>query len=442
MSGALGVSIINATTDVTFNIASAEKMKLSGTGLLASELRSSGCLYLPATTNSSTGIIYVNNVRNWHNYTPAGSNGGSLYIGPNAGNFTMAISGQAYHCQSNLAVGSAALDALTTGYNNLAIGVNALGGLTTGSYNTAVGADAMGSTTYGTWNTAIGTNALKDCTSSYNTGVGRYVLKNVTQNYNTGLGYDAAIYIADGTTAATTVQNSVYIGANARASANSIINEIAIGYGVIGNGSNTVTLGSTSITSTYLQGSVIINETGLSTADLRVEGDTDANLLFTDASADKVGVGTPTPTAKLSVSEKGAMNADGGFMIKLTNKTGGVSAKGEVVHASSANDNSVIKVTDGVPDAIGVFYESGIADGAEAWVVVSGIADIYFIGSVTRGQFARTFIAGEAGYVIGQALGEAVPTSPFATDKHFCEIGHILASRTGAGLAKCVLHFN
>lgn len=132
----------------------------------------------------------------------------------------------------------------------------------------------------------------------------------------------------------------------------------------------------------------------------------------------------------------------GGLMIKLTNKTGGNSVAGEVVTPASATSNAVIKVTQNVPNAIGVFYESGVADGQEAWIVVSGIADVYFIGSVTRGQLARTFVTADGDYVIGQAKGEDVPTSPFATDKHFCEIGHILESRTGAGAAKCVLHFN
>jgi len=45
-------------------------------------------------------------------------------------------------------------------------------------------------------------------------------------------------------------------------------------------------------------------------------------------------------------------------------------------------------------------------------------------------------------YIDGQAKSEAVPTSPFATDKHFSEIGHVLESRTGEGLAKVYLDFN
>ena len=47
-------------------------------------------------------------------------------------------------------------------------------------------------------------------------------------------------------------------------------------------------------------GNIIINESGAD-RDFRVEGDTDANLLMVDASADKVGIGTATPGAKLEV---------------------------------------------------------------------------------------------------------------------------------------------
>lgn len=139
---------------------------------------------------------------------------------------------------------------------------------------------------------------------------------------------------------------------------------------------------------------------------------------------------------------KFAVSPEGGVMVRLTNKTGAASVKGYVVTNSTTTANAVELAVDGEPDALGVFYSSGIADGSEAWVVVSGIADVYFIGSTTLGYLARTFIAAEAGYVTGQALSEALPSAPLATDKHFCEIGHLLESRVGAGLAKCVLHFN
>ena len=41
-------------------------------------------------------------------------------------------------------------------------------------------------------------------------------------------------------------------------------------------------------------GAVVFNQTGTST-DFRVEGDTEVNLFFIDASADKVGIGTSSP---------------------------------------------------------------------------------------------------------------------------------------------------
>jgi hypothetical protein len=56
---------------------------------------------------------------------------------------------------------------------------------------------------------------------------------------------------------------------------------------------------------------VVVNESGAN-VDFRVEGDTDANLLFVDASAESIGVGTSSPSSygtKLAVS--GAANVYG-----------------------------------------------------------------------------------------------------------------------------------
>jgi hypothetical protein len=47
---------------------------------------------------------------------------------------------------------------------------------------------------------------------------------------------------------------------------------------------------------------VVVNESGAD-VDFRVEGDTEANLLFVDASADKVGIGTTSPSTVLNVKK-------------------------------------------------------------------------------------------------------------------------------------------
>lgn len=134
----------------------------------------------------------------------------------------------------------------------------------------------------------------------------------------------------------------------------------------------------------------------------------------------------------------------GGLAIKVLNKTGSNSVKGEVVtvYNTTAIDMAVKKIVVDVPNPIGVFLDDGVPDGLPAWIVFSGIAYVYFVGNATRGHIARGFLSADAGYVIGRALSEAVPVSPFSVDKHFYEIGHVLESRVGAGLARVDLHFN
>jgi hypothetical protein len=79
------------------------------------------------------------------------------------------------------------------------------------------------------------------------------------------------------------------------------------------------------------------------TATKNIAGDND---LFWDRENNRLGVGTSTPIAKLEVNgdiagPKVMLTPEGGFAIKLTNKTGNSSVKGEVVKASTANDMAV-----------------------------------------------------------------------------------------------------
>jgi len=60
------------------------------------------------------------------------------------------------------------------------------------------------------------------------------------------------------------------------------------------------------LTSVTFDGAVVVNESG-GNNDFRVEGDTDANLIFADASTDRVGIGTSSPAKKLTVSGSGRM---------------------------------------------------------------------------------------------------------------------------------------
>ncbi|MFD3408541.1 hypothetical protein SKC37_07725 [Aquirufa sp. HETE-83D] len=112
-------------------------------------------------------------------------------------------------------------------------------------------------------NTAIGMNALSANTSSTNsTAIGSGALSNLYYgDDNTALGYNAGKYFGSPAGNNTIgLRQGVLIGSGVKPLFNFSLNEIAIGYGVLGNGSNTVTIGNSSITNNYFKGN--INLTG------------------------------------------------------------------------------------------------------------------------------------------------------------------------------------
>jgi hypothetical protein len=91
-------------------------------------------------------------------------------------------------------------------------------------------------------------------------------------------------------------------------------------------------------------GPVTINEDGHSTIDFRVEGDSDANLFFTDASADRVGIGTNSPSSILDVN--GSVTLTG--IVLDGNTITGVDDSGEFT-----DDDSHIMTSAAVNDRLG-----------------------------------------------------------------------------------------
>jgi hypothetical protein len=129
---------------------------------------------------------------------------------------------------TNTRVGTTALNLNSTGSGNTALGNNAMFYNTTGSNNTAIGSSALVNNTTGNSNVAIGITAG----SSTNAGAFNQLSS-----------------------------NSVYIGYGAYASASGNTNEIVIGEGSRGGGSNSATLGNTSINTTILHGNTSIGYT-------------------------------------------------------------------------------------------------------------------------------------------------------------------------------------
>jgi hypothetical protein len=164
---------------------------------------------------------------------------------------------------NNTTLGQYALNPSTTGSYNNAIGYYTLYANTSGNYNNAIGIYALRNNTGGSNNTALGYYALyANTTGGYNSALGVYALYgNTTGTYNIGFGYNAGRYIANGSTANATATNSIYLGRDTKSLAAGQSNEIVLGYNATGAGSNTVTLGSSAITKTVLNGNVGIGTT-------------------------------------------------------------------------------------------------------------------------------------------------------------------------------------
>jgi hypothetical protein len=144
------------------------------------------------------------------------------------------------------AIGYNSLENLLDGNDNTAVGYRSGQLLVSGNQNTAIGSVALNNSD-GNANTAIGMSSLyADTTGSENTAVGKDSLTNkITGNSNTAVGYRAGYYRGTGISTLTSATGGIYIGNQARASAENQTNEIVIGYDALGLGSNTAVLGAT-----------------------------------------------------------------------------------------------------------------------------------------------------------------------------------------------------
>jgi hypothetical protein len=163
----------------------------------------------------------------------------------------------------NTSVGRDSQRSLTAGSNNTADGAYAQYSLTTGTYNTASGRDAQYSLTTGSTNLGNGFASQSGLTTgSFNVGIGPSAQRALTTaSYNTAVGRDAQRYIANGSTGATTAENSVYIGASTKQSADSVTNENVFGYNATGIGSNSCVIGSSAVTKCQIYGDIILDKT-------------------------------------------------------------------------------------------------------------------------------------------------------------------------------------
>ena len=197
----------------------------------------------------------------------------------------------------------------TSGFYNNAVGTGAMASNTSGSLNNAMGISALNSNTTGSSNTAVGVNALVLNTSgNNNTGIGDGAFRFLSSgSSNVAIGKVSAGFINGGGNL-NTLNQSIFIGEDTRASADGNTNEMVFGHNAIGQGSNTVTLGNSSITKTFLRGSVMVNTTTDNGVDklqvngsaiattLKITGGTSSQVLYADGSVKQITSGTASPS--------------------------------------------------------------------------------------------------------------------------------------------------
>ena len=219
----------------------------------------------------------------------------------------LALNTQVAEGDSNTAIGYEALRYNTEGDSNAVLGCQALRANTTGGQNTATGVNALRNNTEGSNNTACGISALVANTSGdTNTALGGSSLySNTNGSKNVAVGYMAARYTNTGGNLQTP-ENSVYIGYDARGLGDDDSNSIVIGYQARGLGVNTVVLGNDSITTTALKGNV-----GIETTDPGSELDVKGTIRLSGSSSGYVGLAPATAAGDTVYTLPAADGSDG-----------------------------------------------------------------------------------------------------------------------------------
>jgi hypothetical protein len=285
-----GVKIVSGATG--------DLLQLQAGGLWENKTIDGAGIVTKATNQTITGIktftqdIDVNGLN-------IGRGGGNAIENTRLGNSALGVNTTG---SGNTAIGSFALSKNTTGGGNTAVGTQTLQENTTGEGNTAVGQFSLIDNTTGVRNSALGYLSLSDNTTGIdNVGIGFFSLfTNTTGSDNTALGHNSGSYIADGSTTNSITNNSIYIGSDTKAQANNQTNQIVIGHNAIGNGSNTVTIGNSSITNNYFTGNIrggaFIKSGGSSAQFLKADGSVDST---------SYGTGSVTSVAALTLGTSG-----------------------------------------------------------------------------------------------------------------------------------------
>jgi hypothetical protein len=321
--GMVGTNFVSGNADVNFFTDGVERMRITSAGRVgidytapAAKLAVNGTALINTNTDNGVDKLQVSgsaiastlkvntsgqtvSISSYYN-TGGGRNiwigGGGLSSTSGDENTAIGVDAMLNNTSGyyNVALGSGALKFINTGFSNVAIGFTALENNTSGQRNVGIGTNALNSVVSGTDNFGIGAFAMQFTTGNKNVGVGSQVLyENTTGSSNIAFGLDAGRRISGGSANQTSNQ-SIFIGEDTRASGAGNTNEMVFGHTAIGQGSNTVTLGNSSITKTFLRGNTMVNTTTDNGVDeLQVNGSI-SGIGFKQAYVTKTGAYTAT----------------------------------------------------------------------------------------------------------------------------------------------------
>jgi hypothetical protein len=187
------------------------------------------------------------------------SGGSNSFFGRNAGETNTIGS-------SNSFFGQGSGQNNTTASNNSFFGITAGSTNTTGGFNSFFGGSSGGANTTGNSNSFFGHNSGLNISTGSN---------------NVIIGQNAGRFTGSGTTAMTSIDNSIYLGYQTRGlNATGSTNEVVIGYNVVGLGSNTTVLGNTSTTFGRWYGSLLLGTTTNAASSILTMESTTQGVLF------------------------------------------------------------------------------------------------------------------------------------------------------------------
>lgn len=163
-------------------------------------------------------------------------------------------------------------------------------------------------------NVRLGGNSMAANSGSNNVAIGPNALGNLTMgNLNVAIGWNAGADAAHPHGTFTDGSSNVYIGANSTPSSDSVVNEMALGMGSRGRGSNTVAIGNVNTIATYLEGSLYVDlelwERGYSRA-------------YIDGSINAVYASISATNASLAAYSTTLIELDDVSIVSLTDKQG------------------------------------------------------------------------------------------------------------------------